>query len=155
MKAFRFPLDKVLNFRKRQWEAASAELAVRLERYQKLLREHTAAVEAFESTARALQSAPSIESGRIQGFALAVESGRRAAQRLQHALDAAARQVDQQRGRCVEAKRQYELLRRLRQARKSVWQKEADREEEALSTEIYLAHCIREKAASTARARTL
>ncbi len=154
MKAFQFPLEKVLDFRKRQWEAASAELAVLLERRQVLDRQHEEAVDALDLASQALRANTSLAGGRVQQHAFTMESGRRAVQRVRLALEAASVKAEQQRQRCIDAKRQYELLQRLRHTRKLAWQREADREEETLSTDAFLARRIRERATSVVRPKS-
>lgn len=153
MKAFQFPLEKVLSFRKRQWEAESAELASLLERHKGFEARLQAASEMLENAARELCAAARFDSGRVQRYAFASESGRRAVRRAKLALDSLSDRIAQQRQRCIEAKRQYELLDRLRQSRRAVWLREVEREEEALGTEAFLARRTQRRLALSAQTK--
>ncbi|MCW5963026.1 MAG: hypothetical protein KIT83_03230 [Bryobacterales bacterium] len=151
MKAFHFPLEKVLQFRKKQWEAESAILATLLEQQQHFERQLDLTTVAQSEAATRLCSRDAVDGGSIRDFAFASESGRRALRRLQLALDGVVAKVNRQRQVYVVAKRDYELVRKLRETRWATWCLEAEREQETLSTEAFLARRTQRRLALSSR----
>lgn len=139
MQSFRFALEKVLAFRKRQWELESSTLAA--------LMEHRRSFEERKSDEEARQHAAEEEfrlSERLSGrevaqHAMVTTSGRHSLRKLHLALAAIDQRVEQQRRACLQAKRNFELVAKLRAHRWQEWLREADREMERESTELYLA----------------
>ncbi len=154
MKSFQFPLEKVLAFRKQQWEAESAILAALLHQHQEFEKELEQAEKDLHQAAQDLCLQPSLSSGGVQQHALSAESGRRAARRLRLALDGVASKIVRQREICLGARRDYELVRKLREARWAAWLQQADREQEALATEAFLAKRTQRRFAITSRVCT-
>lgn len=151
MKAFQFPLEKVLEFRKKQWEAESAILASLLEQQQRFEWQLEQATAALSEAAARLCSEVAVDGERIRDFAFASESGRRALRRLHLALEGVTTKVNRQRQVCLAAKRDYELVRKLREARWATWRLEAEREQESLSTEAFLARRTQRRLALSSR----
>lgn len=151
MKAFQFPLEKVLAFRKQQWEAESAILAALLDKQQQFQQQAQREETALHDAAVALQATGPCESAHLRRYSLACDSGRRALKRLRLAVESVAAQIRQQQQVCLVAKRDYELVRKLREARWAAWCLEADREEESLSTEVFLAKRTQRRLAVSSR----
>ncbi len=151
MKTFQFPLEKVMEFRKSQWEAESAILASLLEQQQHFERQLGETAAAMDQAAKHLCRNASLSSEGVQHFAMAAESGRRALRRLRLTLDGVLAKVARQREVCIVAKRDYELVRKLREARWAAWCLEAEREQESLSTEAFLAKRTQRRLAVSSR----
>ncbi|MCU0227126.1 MAG: hypothetical protein MUF01_05765 [Bryobacterales bacterium] len=152
MKSFQFPLEKVLAFRKQQWEAESAILATLLEQHHHFEAELEHAGEVLQQAAQDLCRQPALSSDGVHQHALAAESARRALRRLKLALDGVATKVARQRQVCLTARRDYELVRKLREARWAAWLLEVDREQESLATESFLARRTQRRLALSSRA---
>jgi hypothetical protein len=139
MNAFRFPLQKALEWRHKQLEVAEARF-----------KQEAAAVAALDRT-RAEVEASGIraetevrERGVVAGWDLAAldrfrlrvksEKARIADQRA-----AAARTVAEHQDAMLEARRRCRLLERLRERRLQEWEAARDRELDELASEAYLA----------------
>jgi len=151
MKAFQFPLEKVMEFRKKQWEAESAILAALLEQQREFQKQLAQATKSLHQAAESLRARSTVDGESVGRFAFATESGRRALRRLQLALDGVTAKVDRQRQVCVVAKRDYELICKLREARWAAWSVEASREQETLATEAFLARRTQRRLAVSSR----
>lgn len=153
MKSFQFPLEKVLVFRKRQWEVEAAAL--------ESLVAHRAALEAQrermrasrELAARGIVAEGSHPGSRIAEFEFAQRCCRGAIRRLDIALASLAERIVKQQRVLVEARRNYELVLRLREKRYAQWLIEANRQEEAEATEGYLSRLVQRRLAVSSRMR--
>lgn len=148
MKRFDFPLEKV-----RLWRHEQAELEeIRL---QQLYSELTALdgerkqIEAErESSEGEIRARPGVQPQDLANL----ESYRKfmAAKLVLVARKRTASQqkVDSQRSKVIEARRQFELLERLKQKALAEWRAAADKEQEELAAELYLAKRQREAGGS-------
>jgi hypothetical protein len=148
MTSFRFPLEKVLSWRRTQLEVEQA-------RY----RQKTAAVAALDH-ARAEFEASGIQAevqvrgwNRVAGAELAALGSFRRAIRVKEAQVAkrraeAAQAADAQLKLMLEAQRRCRLLERLKERRRAEWNAANERDLEQLATESYLARFAREHRAS-------
>jgi len=143
MRKFQFQLERVRRWRQEQaaleelkLERAHGQLAALAE--QKAGAERSRA----ESERQVLQQA-SIDAGELQ----ALDAYRRHVRARIGWIETRRREVgvevERQRQRVVEARRQAELLERLKAKMFAQWRVAGDREEEALATELYLAKRIR------------
>lgn len=139
MKAFQFPLEKVLQFRQKQWESATAALADIQRRHHLADLERQKAADGLRIASERLLSCSTLVAADVHVYAMTKDSGERSLEELDRRLAELETQLTTQRQCCLEAKRNFELLERLRQSRRAVWLKELDREEEALGTEAFLA----------------
>jgi hypothetical protein len=139
MNAFRFPLQKALDWRRTQLEIEevrykqqSAELAA-LDRQQA---ETEASGIRVETEVRAWPSIAGSDLAALDRFRLRIkkEEARIADQRL-----AAARKATEQQEKMLEARRRARLLERLREKRLTEWQSAQAKELDALAGESYLA----------------
>jgi hypothetical protein len=146
MKAFQFRLDAVLKWRDRQFHAEEARL------WQLLNRE--VEIEASATRLRLLHRAemdrvcskPSIEASELQNLAAFKVWARREGERLRLALEAARKEVAEQRRRTLEARRAYLLLEKLKETKWKVWNLAFDRELEADAADAFLSRWNRDTA---------
>lgn len=145
MKAFRFPLERVLEWRARQVEIEEARLqALALER--EGLAQRAADLEReVEEARRSVMAAgsPAVEEllalDRFHRYAVSQRA------RLAAATKDCEKRMAEQRTRVAEARRRQELLARLRQRRRAEWQAAFDREQDDLAAELHLAKIANRK----------
>lgn len=139
MKRFQFRLQKVMEWREKQLEIEDARL-----------KQHAAGIAGLERTRAEIESAgikaelQLRSSAAVSGQDLAALAGFRqwvgarkreiAARRAE-----AQKQLEAQQQVMLEARRRCRLLERLKERRLAEWQKECDRELDALASESYLA----------------
>ncbi len=144
MKAFRFPLDTVLDWRKTRLEAEEAalsRLAAERDRAEVEVRENREAGARAEREVMGAQEATAADLWALDGYRQAVTARARA---LEERVRAAEKQMAAQRGRVQEARRQCRLLENLKERRAAEWRQEADREVENFAGDSYLARWNRE-----------
>ena len=139
MQRFRFPLEKV-----REWRGTQVELEEA--RLEKLLgeRQQLEAALAQLDAGRVSEERAVLRQTRVAAEQLAaldyyriyVEERKR---QTQAQIDECGRSVAQQRTRLMEARRNFELLDRLKERRLAEWRLDFSREQEALAGELYLA----------------
>lgn len=139
MKAFQFPLDRVLAFRKRQWEAEAAALEALLANRVRLNAHRQQVLDSVEQAAARIASGLQVDASTLAEFRLARTSSQAAIRQIDGVLAQLHEKILAQQRACINAKRNYELLIRLREKRYGEWLLEANREEEAVATETYLA----------------
>jgi flagellar export protein FliJ len=139
MRAFEFPLRRVLEWRKTQFELEENKLrhiAASLEE----LRLAAVKLDLVKSRAEvAVRQSAVVEAADL--WALAAYRQRLLAELKALALrrTVCQQELDAQRQRVVEAQRQCRLLEKLEQRRQAEWSKAADREMENLAAESFLA----------------
>jgi len=138
MSAFRFSLQKVLEWRRTQMEVEEARLRqhAALAELEQLRSNLEAAAFDAESSVR--------EQNEVAGFDLAaLEAFHRHVERRRRHLDAQRaareRQIAEQKETLLEARRRYRLLENLRDRRLYEWRAAVDREVENFAGEAYLA----------------
>jgi flagellar export protein FliJ len=139
MNAFRFPLQKVLELRRKQLELAEAQYKQQLAEVATLDRlraETEAAGIRAEIEVRQRTSVSGRELAALDHFRLRVKNdeARIAVQRVEVAREATARQEVM-----LEARRRSRLLDRLRERRLEEWETARDRELDEIASESYLA----------------
>jgi flagellar export protein FliJ len=139
MNAFRFPLQKVLELRRKQLELAEAQYKQQLAAVAELdrLRAETEAAGArAELEVRQQTSVPGRDLMALNHFRLRVKNdeARIAAQRVEAARESAVRQEAM-----LQARRSSRLLDRLRERRLEEWEAARDRELDEIASESYLA----------------
>ena len=139
MKRFHFPLERVRRWRGEQadleemkLERLFAELSAIQRQREELLSERIQA----ETLLNCGQPISAEELARLDAFRQYVQA--RCISLDQIERDQAAK-IAQQRQRVVEARRQFELLERLRKKNLMQWQGASNQEEETLAAELYLA----------------
>lgn len=139
MKRFQFPLDRV-----RQWrEQQAAVEEIKLQRwYAQLaaLGEERSRVENERSAnERSVLGQASVEARELQALDAYRLHVRSRVGEIERRKAEVLREAEKQRQRLVEARRRAELLERLKIRMFDEWQAAADREEETLAGELYLA----------------
>jgi flagellar biosynthesis chaperone FliJ len=138
MQRFRFTLERVRHWRQEQAEieesvlgklvAQRQALVDRMERLQRERREGDAAL--VRCATVLAQELVAVESGRHW---IKTETAR-----LILRVGETDKQIEQQRARVVQARRNYELLQRLKDRASHKWQKDADRELDQLAADAFL-----------------
>jgi hypothetical protein len=147
MKRFHFPLDRV-----RRWRSEQAALEeLKLEQLRAESGRITAARVEVEAegvrSSQQVRSQPAIdpiELTSLESYGLHL---RRRVYELTNLERQAEARVLEQRQRVIEARRQYELLDRLRQKAWREWLAAADKEQEDLASELFLARTVRKRLA--------
>ena len=139
MSTFRFPLERVLEWRRAQLKMEEA-------RY----RERLAALSALDGESAAMEASGVEAEARVRGWQRLSGGDLAALAAFRHGLRARRQQIAARRARCgaaleaqskvlLEAQRRCRLLERLRERRKTEWRLAADRALEELASESYLA----------------
>lgn len=139
MKRFEFRLARVRDFRRQQLEAEEAKLEMLRAERQKLEEESLRLENEATGTRNSLMVTGSVEAQDLVAADrylryLATEVKRQAAKMA----DWQERTAKQQQA-MVEARRRVRLLEKLEQKQLRLWKEEADREQENLSAELFLA----------------
>jgi flagellar export protein FliJ len=139
MKAFRFKLAKVLDWRIAQMELEQAKLEQLLAALADLeARQRLLAAQMAETRAELAQAA--FASGdELRAHALYQARLDRTAKLLSASREEQQKAVIAQRGRYIEARRQVRLLEKLRDRHQAAWQAAADHEIEHLQADSFLA----------------
>lgn len=151
MKSFQFPLEKVLAFRKRQWEAEAAMLESLIANRAHLEAERRRIQEAMDEAARQLASSVSVSSAILAEFRMAQAGSREAVREIGIRLTSVHVKITEQQRVFLEARRNYELVLRLREKRYAEWQSEVQRQEEADATESFLGRFTQRRLALNSR----
>ena len=145
MKRFQFPLERV-----RRWRAGQAALEeLKLEQ----LREQQARLEEEKrsiqreraNSERDVLGRQVMEATELQNLDAFRVHARDKIREFENRERQAAAQIEQQGQRVMEARRNAELLERLKQEAGAAWQRASDREQESLATELYLAQWTRRR----------
>jgi flagellar export protein FliJ len=144
MKAFHFPLETALTWRKTRLEAEEARLArlaAECERIRAEARENRESGARAEREITHAPAATALELWALDGYRQAVTTRARA---FEERLGAVGKLMAAQRARVEEARRELRLLENLKARRRAAWQREADREIENFAGDSYLARWNRE-----------
>src|SRR5882724_2584840 len=138
MKAFRFPLQKALDWRRKQLELEEVRYKQRVGELAALDRARAELEQSgsrAETEVRGWESVAGCDLGALGRFRLRVrQEGARIAERRVEA----AKKVAVQQEAMLEARRRCRLLEKLRERRVGEWETERDREMEEVASEAYL-----------------
>jgi len=139
MKRFQFPLERVRRWRAEQ--AAMEELKLeQLAAQLTAIREERRNIENQRvRTERELLGQPSIQATELQSLDAYRLYTRNKIRETETRECQAAASVEQQRQKVIEARRQAELLERLKRKALDEWQTASDQEQETLAAELHLA----------------
>ena len=145
MTPFRFPLEKILHWRRVQLELEENELqrqAAALAELDRVRAELEAAAIRTELQVREWSPLSGRDLAALSGFRLHVQHEERAlaARRAER-----QKQLDAQQQAMLEARRRCRLLERLRERRLAEWRLASDRELEQFAGECYLAGVVRQR----------
>lgn len=139
MKKFRFPLQKLLNYRRSQLAGEQARLE-RLLAEQAGLEQRRAALEREERIASdSLRRLPVLTADQLSAVAAFRRYASSEAARLDSEICAAAGRVAAQREAVLSARREVEVLEKLRERRLHDWRREVDQETERQTAELVVA----------------
>jgi hypothetical protein len=145
MKAFRFRLERVLEWRRLQLEMEENRLQLQMAALAELDRtgaELEAAAIGAELQVRAWSPLSGRDLGSLSGFRRYVQNEERT---LAERRARSQRELGEQEAAMLEARRRCRLLERLRERQWAEWQATGDRELEQFATESYLAGTIRRR----------
>ena len=148
MKRFHFSLERVREWRRIQLETEQEKLEQLLRDRQSLARESQNLQESRAEAEIAVWSGGATDAVQLRAlddFRLYIASEQR---KLLQRMTACEQKIAAQRERVIEERRRATLLDRLRERRHADWQKDFDRELEALAAESYLANWVRTKQTS-------
>jgi flagellar export protein FliJ len=139
MKKFRFPLERLLNYRRSRLAGEQARLE-KLLAEQAGLEQRRAALEREERMVNeSLRRLPVISSEQLAAIASFRRFAASEAVRLAAEIHAAAGRVAAQRDAVLSARREVEVLEKLRERRLHDWRREVDQETERQTAELVVA----------------
>jgi flagellar export protein FliJ len=145
MLRFRFPLEKVLQYRARVLETEQARLSEKIAR----LRAVEAELEALEQSRRQEESrvreASSVEAADLEALGAFLHGAVNREKRLREQRAAAQKACDEQRECVLKARRDHRLIERLREQRLTEWKQAFERELQQMAEENFIARWTAEK----------
>jgi len=143
MKRFRFPLQRVFEWRSLQMRSAEEKLA-RLQEHQAALVHRENALRAAElKAAMELLKLPAMDGSDLQSLAAFQLRTKRQGGELQAARARCQAEIVQQRTRVLIARRDFRVLEKLKDKRMQSWTYLSDREIENTAAEAYLSRWAR------------
>lgn len=139
MKKFRFPLERLRAWRRVQLDAEQSRMRALLDEEQRVASRREALgleMERARSGFAGGAAIPAFELAALNQFSIHVESETQKLKNLQRQVRQA---IEQQRETLLAARRESEVLERLRRRRYEEWRAESDREEENLVAELVVA----------------
>jgi flagellar export protein FliJ len=139
MKKFTFSLDRVREWREKQFAIEEARLESLIAQRANVQLRRTVLEKEVEDTRRLVTQAPTVAARELQALDsflryAVVERGR-----ISAALAESERRIVDQRSKLLEARRRLELLMKLRDKKWTAWNSELAREIESQAGEAYLA----------------
>jgi hypothetical protein len=145
MKRFQFPLDRVRRWRAGQATLEELKLEQLVEQVTRLNDQKRGMENARIQSEREVLGQPSIEAIQLQSLDAFRLHTRVKIREIENREREAGAAVEQQRQRVIKARRDAELLERLKRTALAEWQAASDREQETLATELYLAKRVRQR----------
>jgi len=145
MKRFHFPLERVRRWRSEQARIEELKLEQLVERVTRLREEKRGIESARANAEQQVLCQASIEASELaslEAYRLHVRNKIRDINGRTRQAEMAA---EQQRQRLIQARRDAELLERLKRKALGEWQTASNREQETLATELYLAKHARQR----------
>jgi len=139
MKRFHFPLDRVRRWRAEQATLEELKLEQLVDHVTRLRVEKRGIESARTLSEQEVLGQPSIEATELQSLDAYRLHTRNQIRDLENREREAGAAVARQIQRVIEARRQAELIERLKQKALDEWQTASDREQENLAGELYLA----------------
>jgi flagellar export protein FliJ len=145
MKRFAFPLETVRRWRLERVDIEELKLRQILAEKQRLAATKVQIQSEVAETVRQVlgqTSVPSLELESLDSFRLYVRGRIRDLENQERQCEA---RIVEQRNKVLEARRQFELLERLRKKAFTEWRVAGNKEQEAMAAELFLAKSIRER----------
>jgi hypothetical protein len=150
MKKFSFPLNRVLDWREVRLSVAE----IRLRHIDQQLHEVRASRASLEDevtrASAALQVRKTSPGGDFGMLAQYLASAGRERKKLMDRSDALTLEIERQRSEVLNLRKECRLLETLRKTRRAAWQRECDREFDALAADSHQARRHHERAAAAA-----
>jgi flagellar export protein FliJ len=144
MKRFQFPLDRVLRWRAGQAALEELKLEQLCDSLARLNQEKREVESRRSVSERDLLGQAWIQAAALQSLDRYRRHARDKIRDFEQQEKHAAAQMEEQRQRVIQARKNAELLERLKQKALEEWQAACDREQETLATELFLARRGRE-----------
>jgi hypothetical protein len=144
MKAFRFRLQRVLDWRRTQLGVAESRLKEHIARLRRIEQAQRNTRDARDTARRSAALAQVIDGRELETLAAHLAGLREGARRLEEQRLEQERQVLAEQRQVVEARRRLRLLQRLHQKRLGEWTAEFARETDSLATDSFLARWVSE-----------
>jgi flagellar export protein FliJ len=138
MKAFRFSLERVLDWRRRQAELEENKLRDLLAESRRIESAQLALADSRREAQACVRGGAPPKPHELWALSAYLERSAREEAALAQRRGAHEKLVAAQRQRVVESHRQCRLLEKLKETRRAEWQRDFDRELEAFAGEAYL-----------------
>lgn len=139
MKKFRFPLERLLNYRRSRLAAEQARLDRLLADLAGIEQARSSLEREERMVSESIRSLPVLASGQLAAVAAFRRFAAAEAERLAGEAAAAASRVAAQRESVLSARKEVEALEKLRQRRMQDWRREVDEEMERQTAELVVA----------------
>jgi len=143
MKRFDFPLERVRRWRSEQLDLEELKLQQILGERQSLARSKQRVRDELEHAQRELLAHKSLEPGELESLDSFRQYIRGCVRNIEAREQECEARIAAQRQRVIAARQQFELLDRLRQKALAEWRAAADREQETMAAELFLAKTVR------------
>jgi flagellar export protein FliJ len=145
MTAFRFPLERVLDWRKLQMRAEEEKLAVAQHKLETVNQRMTMLDAAELKSERGLRELPSIEGSELQTVAAFQARVRKMHDALEVEKQQCEKQIAAQRTRLLKARKDLRILEKLKERRHEAWAYLSEREIESIAADSYNSKLARAK----------
>jgi hypothetical protein len=145
MKRFHFPLETARRWRLERAGIEELKLGQILAEKQKLAAAKGQIQGEIAQTARQVLGQPSIPALELESLDSFRVHVRGRIRKLEHQEKGCEARIVEQRNKVLEARRQFELIERLRQKALTEWRAAGNKEQEDLAAELFLAKTIRER----------
>lgn len=143
MKRFIFPPERVRRWREEQVELEVAKLQHLFGQLSALGEEKKRVIAERGRSEKKILEQPSVDAGELHALDAYRLHARAKVGEIERGQQEVSARIEQQRARVIEARRQAELLERLKAKMFAEWRALARHEEETLATELYLAKRVR------------
>ena len=139
MKRFNFPLDRVRRWRLEQLNVEELKLQQLRAELESLAAQKRLIQDELSQTQRQVLGQAHMRSSELESLDCFGLHIRGRVRELEHSEWERGTRIVEQRAKVIEARRQFELLEQLRKKSLSVWKTAADKEQEDLAAELFLA----------------
>lgn len=143
MKAFKFPLEKVLGWRHLQMRTEEDRLAGIQRQLETLTRRADALAAAEEKAKTDLLNRPTVHGSDLQAFTAFQERVRKERALLAAEIAQCQKRIAAQRARLLKARKDFRVLEKLRERRVDAWNYSFNHELEELAADAHISRLIR------------
>jgi len=145
MTPFRFPLERVLDWRRLQMRAEEEKLAALQHRLDLMNRRMSSLIAAEQKCEWGLRKQACLDGAELQALAAFQSQAKKQREGLALEQRQCEKQIEAQRARLVKSRKDYRILEKLKERRHQAWSYEADREVENTAAEAHIAKFIRDR----------